>query len=309
MLFPKNTDLWFMKDIFPQYGIGHFVNQPANPTEFEIVRFEEMEEPEVEDVHKHTFYEILWFDQGHSTQVIDYKSYDISPGSLFFISPNQVHEFVEWQPLKGGSIFFTEHFFLLDNPDQDKLFELSFLENFWSNPFLIPDNKSFKEIRQIIELLILEKKRVDCSSEILGALLRILLAQIQRCVAAEIPVQVLKRPVILYRAFKKLLEQHFKEALTASGYAEKLHITQHHLNLTVRQITGKTTSQVLRERSILEAKRLLTFSDWSISQIAAELGYFDLSYFAKVFKAETGVAPLEFKNSMSEKYRKGKSFS
>jgi AraC family transcriptional regulator, transcriptional activator of pobA len=295
-----------MKDIFPHYGIGHFINQPANPTEFEILRFEEMEEPEVADIHKHTFYEILWFDEGHSTQVIDYREYDISPGALFFISPNQVHEFIEWQPLKGGSIFFTEHFFLLDNPDQDKLFELSFLENFWAKPFLIPDNQEFMQIRQTIELLVVEKKRSDCSTEILRSLLRILLAQIQRVSTGGQPVPLPKRSVVLYRAFKNLLERHFREALTASDYAEKLHITQHHLNLTVRQITGKTTSEVLRERSILEAKRLLSFSDWSVSEIASALGYFDLSYFAKVFKAENGIAPIEFKKAMSEKYRKDK---
>ena len=49
-----------MKDLFPNYSIGHFINEPSNPTEFEITRFGEMEEPNVEDPHKHSFYEIIW---------------------------------------------------------------------------------------------------------------------------------------------------------------------------------------------------------------------------------------------------------
>jgi AraC family transcriptional regulator, transcriptional activator of pobA len=82
-----------------------------------------------------------------------------------------------------------------------------------------------------------------------------------------------------------------------------LFITQHHLNFVVKQVTGKTTSELIRARSILEAKRLLTFSDYSVSEIATELGFFDLSYFAKVFKAEEKCSPLDFKKSISEKYR------
>jgi len=48
-----------MKDLFPLYSIGDFINQPNSTTEFEITHFEEMNEPDVDDVHKHIFYEIL----------------------------------------------------------------------------------------------------------------------------------------------------------------------------------------------------------------------------------------------------------
>lgn len=121
-----------MKDLFPFYTIGHFINEPTNRTEFEIMRFDEMDEPEVDDIHKHTFYEILWTEKGISKQTIDYKEYEVLPNSLFFISPNQVHQFEEWKPLKGGTILFTEDFFLLNQNHKDKLFELSFLDNFGS---------------------------------------------------------------------------------------------------------------------------------------------------------------------------------
>ena len=72
-----------MQDPFPYYSIGHFINQPDSKTAFEITRFEEMEEPEVDDVHKHTFYEILWVDEGKSRQTIDYRSYDLGDRKSF----------------------------------------------------------------------------------------------------------------------------------------------------------------------------------------------------------------------------------
>lgn len=292
-----------MKDIFPHYGIGHFINEPHNPTEFEVTRFEEMGELDIDDPHKHTFYEILWFDEGMSSQVIDYQEYIIEPKTLFFISPNQLHHFVEYQPLRGGSIFFTEDFFLLNQQDKEKLFEITFLDNFYTKPFLKPDEKTYHEIRQTIDLIISEKQRIDYSQNIIQSLLNILLAQIQRGLDAENKAIKTKKYIIIYKKLKNLIDKHYKEGLTASDYAEKLFITQHHLNIVAKEITGKTTSELIRARSILEAKRLLTFTDCSVSEIATELGFFDLSYFAKAFKAETKISPLVFKKSMSEKYR------
>lgn len=304
-LFPKNTVLVPMKELFPFYSIGHFINQPSNPTAFEVLCFEEMEEPDVDDLHKHTFYEILWFDEGESIQTIDYQLYKIQPETFFFISPGQLHRFEEWQPLKGGSILFTEDFFTFNHQNKDALFEFSFLDNVYSTPFLTLDWVAFQEIKVIISLIIKEKKRVDYSPAIIQSFLHILLSQIQRCINAKNLNGSPKRYTVLYKQLKSLIDQHYSEKWTASDYAEKMFVTQHHLNLIAKRVTGKTTSELIRARSILEAKRLLTFSDASVSEIASELSFFDLSYFSKVFKAETKMSPLEFKRAMSEKYRNG----
>jgi AraC-like DNA-binding protein len=292
-----------MKELFPFYTIGHFINEPTNRTEFEIMRFDEMDEPEVDDIHKHTFYEILWTEKGISKQTIDYKEYEVLPNSLFFISPNQVHQFEEWKPLKGGTILFTEDFFLLNHNNKDKLFELSFLDNFYANPCIQLDKKKFADIKQTIDLITNEQKRTDRSQMITQSLLHILLAQVQRCIDIETEKPVSKKYLILFKQFKILLDKHFAENKTTSYFAQQLHITAHHLNLITKEVTGKTASEVIRARSILEAKRLLTFTDKTVSEIAFELNYTDSSYFAKTFKSETNVSPMEFKTEMSEKYR------
>ncbi len=292
-----------MKDVFPLYSIGHFINEPSNQTEFEIIRFDGMDEPNVDDIHKHTFYEILWTEKGISKQTIDYKEYEVLPNSLFFISPNQVHQFEEWKPLKGGTILFTEDFFLLNHYNKDKLFELSFLDNFYANPCIQLDKKNFIDIKQTIDLIAIEQKRIDKSQAITQSLLHILLAQVQRCIDTEIAKPVSKKYLILFKRFKNLLDKHFVENKTTSFFAQELHITAHHLNLITKEVTGKTASEVIRARSILEAKRLLTFTDKTVSEIAFELNYTDSSYFAKTFKSETNMSPMEFKTEMSEKYR------
>lgn len=289
--------------LFPSYTIGHFVNQPANPTEFELLRFEAMAEPDVEDLHRHTFYEIIWVDAGRSRQTIDYQEYQLSPESLFFISPGQLHYFEEWEPLHGGSILFTEDFFLLNQQNRDKLFELSFLDNFYANPLLTPTPADFRDIRQTIELLDRERQRPDFDHAIAQSLLHVLLAQIQRCVNAQHERQLAPRYVIQYKRLKSLLDRHFADNQPVSFYASALHVTTHHLNLVCRQVTGQTASTVIRARSMLEAKRLLTFTDLTVTEVASRLTFLDPSYFARVFRAETGQSPAAFKQAMSELYR------
>jgi AraC-like DNA-binding protein len=292
-----------MKDPFPFYSIGHFINQPGNPTQFEITRFEEMDEPEVEDPHKHTFYEIIWVEEGVSKQVIDYREYEMQPLSFFFISPGQVHQFEEWQVVKGGSIFFTESFFLLNQQNKDKLFELSYLDNFYANPFLLPGAADYTDLKGIIDWLLKEKSRPDPSPYILQSLLHVLLAQVQRLFDRQTPEAITKKHFVIFKKFKDLLETHFAAGLMAGEYAEQLHVTPHHLNHVVKLVTGRTASEVIRARTMLEAKRLLTFTDQTVSEVAAGLGMFDASYFARVFRAETGVSPAGFKKAISEKYR------
>ncbi|WP_080054459.1 helix-turn-helix transcriptional regulator [Spirosoma aerolatum] len=287
---------------FPVYSIGHFINQPDNPTAFEITHFERMAEPDVEDLHRHTFYEIIWVDAGNSQQTIDYQTYELQPQSLFFISPGQLHEFEEWEALRGGSILFTEAFFLLNQQNKDTLFALSFLDNFYANPLLQPSPTDFRYIRQTIELLSREHQRPDHAAAITQPLLQVLVAQIQRCINQQQP-PISRRYVIQYKQLKQLLDEQFSQNLPVSYYASALNMTPHHLNLICQEVTGQTAGNVIRERSLLEAKRLLTFTDQTITEIAAHLNFMDPSYFARIFRAATGQSPALFRQTMSELYR------
>jgi len=292
-----------MKDVFKNYDIGHFINQPTNPTEFEVLRFDEMDEPNVDDFHKHSFYEILWTEKGKSKQKIDYNEYEVKQNSLFFISPNQVHHFEEWKSLSGGTILFTEDFYLLNRTNKDILFELSFLDNLYANPCIEFSKKAFGEILNIIHQIETEQNRQGKNTTIIQAYLHVLLVQVQRHIDKQSQTAVSKKYLIQFKQFKQTLEKYFAENKTAKFYADKLNITPHHLNLICKEITNKTATEIIRARSILEAKRLLTFTNNTISEIAFELNFTDSSYFAKTFKAFTKQSPQDFKTEMSEKYR------
>jgi len=293
-----------MKNLFRDYTIGHFINQPLSRTEFEINLFENMVEPDVDDVHKHNFYEILWVDEGSSRQTIDFQTHQLLPKSLFFISPGQVHEFEAWQGLKGGTIMFTEDFFLRNQQNKDRLFEISFLDNVYFNPNLFLGCQDFALFRNYINMLMAEDSRKDSDPEILQSLLHILLLQVQRSIKKEGAQPSDRRNIILFKQFKNLLEAGYTEGKKVADYAKELNISKHHLNRIAKELTGQTAGNVIKSRTLLEAKRLLTYSDYSVAEIATHLHYFDASYFSKTFKSITGQSPIEFKMQMSEKYQK-----
>jgi AraC-like DNA-binding protein len=293
-----------MKNIFPFYGIGHFINQPNNRTEFEVLRFEKMEESDVNDFHKHSFYEILWTEKGKSKQIIDYNEYEVKPNSLFFISPNQVHYFEEWKPLTGGTILFTEDFYLINRTNKDTLFELSFLDNLYSNPCIQFTAKEFKIVLHLIHEIEREQQHKNKNDAIIQSYLHILLAHAQRQADNKITTYKSKKYLLQFKLFKQQLEEHFEENKSAVFYAEQLSVTPHHLNLVCKEITNNTATDIIRARSMLEAKRLLTFTDKTISEIAFELNYSDSSYFTKTFRLQTNLTPQQFKTEMSEKYRR-----
>lgn len=214
-----------MKSVFPVYHIGHFTNEPHHPRDFELLRFSTMAEPDVEDFHRHTFYEILWTERGASRQIIDYQEYEVLPNTLFFISPNQVHHFEEWKPLRGGTILFTEDFYLLNRTNRDSLFELSFLDNLYANPCVQFDAATFRQVRRIIHNIETEHARRDAQPAIIQSYLHILLAEVQRFVDTSGDSLRPRKYLVLFKQFKQLLENHFAASEGASFYAQRLHIT------------------------------------------------------------------------------------
>lgn len=85
--------------------------------------------------------------------------------------------------------------------------------------------------------------------------------------------------------------------LTPSHFAQQLHVHVNHLNSVVKKHTGKSTTSIIHERVIAEAKSLLHNTDWNVSEIAYALGFQYPSHFNKYFKQFTSLAPLEFRSA------------
>ena len=100
---------------------------------------------------------------------------------------------------------------------------------------------------------------------------------------------------IVVKKFFQLVEENYAQNLTVAEYAERMAITPNHLTQTVNQLTGKTSSQIIKSKQILEIKRLLVHTNLSVTEIAMRLNFPDQSYFTKFFKREAGVSPLQYR--------------
>jgi AraC-like DNA-binding protein len=106
-------------------------------------------------------------------------------------------------------------------------------------------------------------------------------------------------------AFNQLVDHRFKEIHQVKEYAELLGESPVVLNRAVKSLTGKTPGELIVERLILEAKRLLLYSDLSNKEVAYKLNYEDPSYFARIFRKKTGNTPSEFRSNMRTFYKTG----
>ena len=111
-------------------------------------------------------------------------------------------------------------------------------------------------------------------------------------------------PARVSSLFIELLERQFPIASpdqtltlrTAKDYADRLAVHSNHLNKALKENTGKTTTEHISSRIILEARILLRHTDWNVSQIAYSLGFEQLSHFSSFFKKQTKFSPIEARN-------------
>jgi AraC family transcriptional activator of pobA len=96
------------------------------------------------------------------------------------------------------------------------------------------------------------------------------------------------------RKLEGLIDIHFRQIKSPGEYADMMFISERHLNVICKVTVGKSTSDIIMDRIILESKRMLVHSKFNVAEVAAELGYFDKSYFSRMFKKRVGRSPLEF---------------
>lgn len=104
--------------------------------------------------------------------------------------------------------------------------------------------------------------------------------------------------------FLELLERQFPidenhpsiKLRSASDFANQLNVHVNHLNRAVKETTQKTTTQLIAERFLQEAKILLKHSNWNVSEIAYALGFTEVTHFNNFFKKHVGINPVKFRN-------------
>lgn len=255
--------------------------------------------------HKHSYYEMCFFTEGDGEHEIDFKTYPIASPGIHFLRPGQVHLIRRGETYKGYLVVFSEEFYNLRFQNIEVIPGYPLVTSLEKGPVLNLTDELFKEFHQLIQNIERElKKTDDDSEEIIVSYLKIfflkLRQQFSKLVTTKYEVTGDARHIV-YR-FNQLVDKFYHQIHQVQEYAELLGESPIILNRAIKSVTGKTASDVIIDRLILEAKRLLLFSDLSNKEVAYKLNYEDPSYFTRIFRKRTGLTPSDFKTRMNDKY-------
>jgi len=249
--------------------------------------------------HVHSFYEILWFQSGEGIHTVDFQEYEIKPNMVFFLSPGQVHHFDKNRNYRGVAIKMCTNL-MKSQEDLSKVFlKYNTFHTFNSSPYYTLDEESVPMLTALVEEM--EEEMLHSNEfgniEVIKSLLRIFMVKILRhgVHAGEVPFDDLKPQHRLFIQFRRMVEQEYRRLHTVQEYADKLNVSVRTLNKSVNECADQSPLTFINDRIMLEAKRLVRYTNMMFKEVAFDLGFEDPSYFVKLFKRSTGYLPSEFR--------------
>ncbi len=282
----------------PVYSLDNFSSPERKSQQFQVEVFDANRHFSVKYPHRHDFFEVLYLLKGSGYHVIDTNKYEIKPPCVFFMSPGQAHKLELSNDIEGFIFIFTADFYLLNRSNQNTLIEFPFFYTIHQDnpPLLLENENDIRFLDSLFRQGIAEIRDAgESNTEMLRSILDLILTT---CAARyQVTENLLNKGKgqILVKRFFHLVEENHQKNLSMSDYSGMIGITPNHLTQTVKLLTGKTSSQIVKAKQLLEIKRLLVHTNLSVSEIANQLNFEDQSYFTKFFKRETGFTPFQYR--------------
>jgi AraC family transcriptional regulator, transcriptional activator of pobA len=281
----------------PVYSLQNFRKTGEKNLLLSVEVFDANRHFQVTYPHRHDFYEVLYLSNGSGFHIIDSNKYEIKPPCIFFLSPGQAHRLELSSDIDGFIFLFTAEFYLVNQNNKNKLLEFPFFFSVSQNnpPLLIQEKSDDDFLRMLLQKGLNEFGKEDASHETIHAILELLLLTCNDLYPEELISVQKGKGQIFVKNFLKLIEENYQKNLSITEYAKMLAVSPNHLTQLVKQITGKTSLELLQEKLIVETKRLLIHTNLTVSEISDMMNFDDQSYFTKYFKNKTGITPLQYR--------------
>jgi AraC family transcriptional activator of pobA len=264
----------------------------ADALQVRSIELESIDGDDVREPHRHAYHELIWVREGSGRHLIDGEPVEFGPHTLTLIAKGQVHQFERADRLSGVVVRFDDEWLTGSR---------RWLFSGGACTALSVPEEDAPRFDALLDLLREEVERPvgPESAELRRHLLSAALLWAQRWREAQLEGGGATRAdVRLQQQFLETLERDFEENHEAGHYASELGVSSGTLSRTLSRLSGRTTKQLILDRVLLEAARLLRFSDLSVKEIAARLGFTDQFAFSKAFKRQRGEAPLDFRNRL-----------
>lgn len=247
-------------------------------------------------VHRDDHYVFMLQDRGRSHYWIDFDEWMLDGKGLSFIQPGQVHEIRSISGVHGWYLAADAH--LVGEVHRQVLLGVS-QEERW----LPLDEGEGADLIHCLEMIL--PRRADAGTNPLAKpLLHALFAVFAGLVAERYALRAQaedrkeSRSTQVNRQFRTLLEQRFREEKRPQAYAAALNLSLSYLNEMIRGVSGFPVGHWIQYEVMLEARRLLYYSDRTVQEIAYELGYEDAAYFSRIFRQVVGHSPAQFRQQI-----------
>lgn len=252
--------------------------------------------------HRHNYYTVIWSFTATGTHIIDFKEYLILPHEVFFVSPDQVHQIITDPKPTGYVILFTPEFLEKNSIREDFIANLKLFQKSDETPPL-PLTDKMKDTLKVFadQMYSAFHSENDLRFETIGAYLKLFLIECNnKCtLMPDTNTQQIEVGKTLVKTFKEMVEKHYMEWHQVKHYAEALYVSPNYLNEVIKSALNISAKEYIQNRLVLEAKRMVLFTDKSSKEIGYDLGFDDPSHFSKFFKNNTRQSIMEFKGSVA----------
>ncbi|GAB7255796.1 helix-turn-helix domain-containing protein [Polaribacter sp. OB-PA-B3] len=240
-------------------------------------------------------YAIYWIQEGSGTYNIDFKQYHFDDNVLFFLSPGQVFTVDSEQIKTAYKLTFVKDFYCIQTHDAEVACNGILFNNIYETPFVKPCKKDTDKLDFILTSLLEEFQQNETAQyDMLQAYLKQFIISAVRVKKEN---HVVKEDVEtrLFKDFSLLVEQNYKTLHSVTDYAKRLGLSPKSITKHFQKAGTISPSEFIKNRILLEAKRLLIYTDKTVKEIAFELGFNDPAYFTRFFTKAISKSPLQFK--------------
>lgn len=242
--------------------------------------------------HRDDNYLLIYQESGLTKVMIDFEEIIVEGAAILCILPGQVHYGILSQGVQAWIMAINTDWIL--NDFRSVLMEAAVR----NRPVTIEDSHAilFKETFQLLQAFD-GHTRENLPDRTLRLMLDVCLSLFVSAYQKDLQLvpQVKLRPALITKQFRSLLLASYRTMKSPAHYAASLNISPAYLNEVVKETTGYPVSHWIHQEIILEAKRMLFYTNNTVKEIAFSLGYADTAYFIRLFGKVAGQAPLQFR--------------
>jgi AraC-like DNA-binding protein len=273
-----------------------------NYKKFGLVKIDKINFDSINGAQYAQYLKVLYLPAGY-TLTVDFRQFVTKKNSLFFINSNQYLQLEKAGAPGGIFIYYNRDFYCIQIHDEEVACDGLLFNNIYGMPMTALPAGEDKHITDALENIIRELSGQESSRE---EMIRTYLKQMIIRTTRVWKQQHLKElkpsspgEIEFFRTFSRLVEIHFRDKHSVTDYADLLAIAPKTLSKKFNRLRLTQPNDIIKNRILLEAKRLLAYSSLSIKEIAYNLGYDDPAYFNRLFSNKLGYTPASFRKKFS----------